>query len=152
GVDYFYFANPYPHTRVRADAGAIRRASDYEGFTCLKEGTRPEDGKIDREGDRVVYSWKKNTPPLSAKDQEKLIKSGVLKESELLTALRDVDTGKPVTAHAGSVYWNTYRNRWVMIFTEHFGTSLLGEVWYAEADAPVGPWVYGRKVVTHDKY
>jgi hypothetical protein len=29
---------------------------------------------------------------------------------------------------------------------------MLGEVWFAEADAPVGPWVYARKVVTHDKY
>src|SRR6185437_11783093 len=28
----------------------------------------------------------------------------------------------------------------------------LGEVWYAEADSPLGPWVYARKIVTHDKY
>ena len=28
----------------------------------------------------------------------------------------------------------------------------MGEVWYAEADTPLGPWVYARKIVTHDKY
>ena len=28
----------------------------------------------------------------------------------------------------------------------------LGEVWYSEADAPEGPWLHARKVVTHDKY
>ena len=40
-----------------------------------------------------------------------------------------------------------------MIFVETFGTpSFLGEVWYAEADSPIGPWVYARKVVTHDRY
>jgi hypothetical protein len=40
-----------------------------------------------------------------------------------------------------------------MIAVESFGsTSFLGEVWYAEADTPLGPWVYARKVVTHDKY
>jgi hypothetical protein len=31
-------------------------------------------------------------------------------------------------------------------------SSYLGELWFAEADTPVGPWVYARKVVTHDKY
>ena len=40
-----------------------------------------------------------------------------------------------------------------MIAVESFGsTSFLGEVWYAEADTPLGPWVYARKIVTHDKY
>src|SRR5262249_11669748 len=38
------------------------------------------------------------------------------------------------------------------IATEMGGTSMLGEVWYAEAAAPLGPWVYARKVVTHDRY
>ena len=72
---------------------------------------------------------------------------------ESLLNLRDIDSGKTVLAHGGSVYWNTYRNRWVMITVESFGsTSMLGEIWYAEADTPLGPWVYARKVVTHDKY
>ena len=30
--------------------------------------------------------------------------------------------------------------------------SQLGEVWYAEAEQPEGPWKYARKVVTHDRY
>ncbi|HEX6985797.1 MAG TPA: hypothetical protein VF170_10480, partial [Planctomycetaceae bacterium] len=60
---------------------------------------------------------------------------------------------KPVLAHGGSVYWNEYRGRWVMVFVELFGSpSHLGEVWYAEADTPVGPWVYAVKVATHDRY
>jgi hypothetical protein len=40
-----------------------------------------------------------------------------------------------------------------MIVVESSGkSSYLGEVWYAEADTPVGPWAYARQVVTHDKY
>ena len=39
-----------------------------------------------------------------------------------------------------------------MITVQSGGTSFLGEVWYAEADTPVGPWVYAVKVVTHDRY
>ena len=40
-----------------------------------------------------------------------------------------------------------------MIAVESFGSSsFLGEVWFAEADTPLGPWVYARKIVTHEKY
>ena len=39
-----------------------------------------------------------------------------------------------------------------MIAVELLGSSMLGEVWYAEADTPLGPWVYARKIVTHDDY
>jgi hypothetical protein len=40
-----------------------------------------------------------------------------------------------------------------MLFEQvHGSTSYLGEIWYAEGDTPTGPWVYARKIVTHDKY
>jgi len=40
-----------------------------------------------------------------------------------------------------------------MVTVQQFGEpSFLGEVWYAEADTPVGPWAYARKIVTHNKY
>ena len=39
-----------------------------------------------------------------------------------------------------------------MIFTESFGSSRLGEVWYAEADQPEGPWRTAVKIVTHESY
>jgi hypothetical protein len=151
-TEYVYFAHPYPLTRVRAAPAALARPAEYEGFTCLKEGTTPDEGRIDRDGDRVRWSWKKNTPPLSPQQQDKLVRDGRLKADEALLQLRDADTGKAVAAHGGSVYWNEHRKRWVMIAVQSFGTSFLGEVWYAEADTPVGPWVYARKVVTHDRY
>jgi hypothetical protein len=30
--------------------------------------------------------------------------------------------------------------------------SMLGEVWYAEAQRPEGPWRKGKQIVTHDRY
>ncbi len=151
-VEYVYFAHPYPMTRVRADAAALRRPAEYEGFTCLKEGTGAADAQIDRDGGRVRWGWKKNTPPLTPPLQDRLIRAGRLRPDEALLWLQDADTGRAVAAHSGSVYWNDYRKRWVLIAVQSFGTSALGEVWYAEADTPVGPWVYARKVVTHDRY
>src|SRR5262249_10188077 len=115
-------------------------------------GTKLEEGKVEGAGGRPRYGWKRNTPPLGPKEQAQLVKAGKLTADEALLHLQDADTGKAILAHSGSVYWNEYRRRWVMIGLEQFGTSLLGEVWYAEADTPLGPWVYARKIVTHDKY
>jgi hypothetical protein len=153
GVDYIYFGNPFPLVRVRADARHLRNVSNYEAYTCLRKGSRLDRPQPDRAADGSLrYGWKTNTPTVGPKEQADLIKKGVLKPEEALLQLRDVETGKPVLAASGSVCWNPYRKRWVMIAVQAFGTSFLGEVWYAEADTPLGPWVYARKVVTHDKY
>jgi hypothetical protein len=69
-----------------------------------------------------------------------------------LVQLRDVATKKNVRAHRGTVSWNAYRKKWIAIFVEEGGTSYLGEVWFAEADSPQGPWADCVKIVTHDKY
>src|SRR5207248_577055 len=111
----------------------------YEGFSCLQPGSRLEKPRLDRDGaGRLRYTWKKGTPPLDHDRQARLIKSGELKPEEALLQLQDAHSGKAVHAHAGSVYWNSYRNRWIMITVESGGTSFLGEVWYAEADTPLG--------------
>lgn len=61
--------------------------------------------------------------------------------------------GEAVKPHRGAIAWNAYRNRWVAVFTQLGGEpSALGEIWYAESDAPVGPWGDAQKVVTHDDY
>ena len=149
-VEYVYFCDPFPLVRAPATAEGLADLSLYEAFTCLKP-TR--DDEVERTPDGAVrYAWKPNTPPVGPAEQKKLVEAGELKPHEGLIQFRDRESGQPVFAHRGSVYWNEHRRRWVMIATEQFGTSLLGEVWYAEADTPVGPWTYAVKVVTHDKY
>jgi hypothetical protein len=67
--------------------------------------------------------------------------------------LRSASGGEEVAPHAGSIAWNSYRKRWVTVFHQLFGKpSMLGEVWYAEADAPTGPWGPAVKVLSHDNY
>ena len=145
-VEYVYFGDPYLLTRVRADAAHLLRLADYETFTCLKEGSRLADRRIED------YGWKKNAPAVGPAEQARLIRAGRLKAEDALLQLRDADSGKEVMAHRGSVSWNAYRRRWVLIAVQSSGTSPLGEVWYAEADTPLGPWVYARKVLTHERY
>jgi len=145
---YVYFADPYPVTRTLADPAHFLDLSTYECFTCVDEK-----GEVGRGVDgKVAWSWKRGAKAMSQEDEAKLIKEGKLQAEDARFQLRDVETGKPVLAHRGSVCWNDYRKRWVMIATQQFGTSFLGEVWYAEADSPTGPWTVARKIVTHDKY
>jgi hypothetical protein len=66
--------------------------------------------------------------------------------------LKDAATGKDIHLHISSVAYNEFRKKWVMIAEEGKGTSELGEIWYAEAPAPEGPWQRAVKIVTHEKY
>lgn len=64
-----------------------------------------------------------------------------------------IDGGTRVKPHSGSVAWNGWRKRWVTVFTEAFGKpSAFGEVWYAEAPSPTGPWTGAVKILSHENY
>jgi len=145
---YVYFGDPYPVTRTIGDAEHYLDLSTYERFTCLSA-----EGEVEREADGSVrWAWRRGVGPLTQEAEGTLVKEGKLKPEEARFQLRDVGSGKAVLAHRGSVCWNEYRKRWIMIATEQFGTSMLGEVWYAEAESPTGPWSTARKIVTHDQY
>ena len=67
-------------------------------------------------------------------------------------AARTAD-GREIKVHRGSIAWNSFRKKWITIFTQHSGTpSAFGEIWYAEADSPLGPWGSAVKVLSHDNY
>jgi hypothetical protein len=74
----------------------------------------------------------------------------VLKPQESLPSAVD---GKSVKPSSGSIAWNKFRQRWVTVFMETFGEpSAFGEVWYAEADSPFGPWGPAVKILSHKNY
>ena len=60
-----------------------------------------------------------------------------------------------VEMHAGTVQWNAYRKRWVMIAIEQAwdqkSPSYLGEVFYSEAPTPQGPFLKAIKIATHPR-
>ena len=58
-----------------------------------------------------------------------------------------------VKPHSGSIAWNAFRKRWVTVFMQALGKpSAFGEIWYAEAEVPTGPWGTAVKILTHDNY
>jgi len=73
-----------------------------------------------------------------------------LKPQESLASAAD---GKPVKPHSGSIAWNPWRKRWVTVFMQARGhPSAFGELWYAEAEAPTGPWGTAVKILSHENY
>ena len=152
---YWYFAQPYPFVRVKADWKSLLDPAAYEAFTCLAAGSGFDKNApaLDRDaGGRLVWGWKRDTAAVNVDRHHELVAAGKIASGEVWMDLCDAEGGKPVRAHRGSVRWNAYRGRWIMIFCQFWGTSALGEIWYAEADAPEGPWRTARKVVTHDTY
>lgn len=140
---YWYFTVPFPpavRMRVKAEWNQAIDPNQYDVFTKLGQ-KRPE-----------AYRW------ISF---EKLLEhfTSRTQAQEALAAewksfcLYDIENGNAIKPHNGSVFWNSWRKKWIMIFNQIGGdTSNLGEVWYAEADTPVGPWAYARKIVTHNHY
>jgi hypothetical protein len=152
---YIYFTAPYPALRVKADMKSYLDLASYEGYTCLKPGTRyggehKVSPQLDRDASgRLIWAWKKDTPPLYPKDQQDLIAAGKMTREESPFRLQDADGGKPILLNNCSCNWSAYRKKYVMIASEAMGATMLGEVWYSEADRPEGPWIHARKIITH---
>jgi hypothetical protein len=153
GTEYIYFTAAYPDLRVRADWKSCLDLSCYEGYTCLKPGTRYGDKdsvQLDRDSDgKLVWAWKKDTPPLNPRDQADLVAAGKMKREESPFRLEDPNGAKPITLNSTSCFWNDYRKKYIMIASEVMGVTVVGEVWYSEADRSEGPWVHARKIITH---
>jgi hypothetical protein len=153
GAEYIYFTAPYPALRVKADWKSYLDLAAYEGYTCLKTGARhtgKDDAQIERDSDgKLIWGWKRDTPPLTAREQADLVTAGKMKREESPFRLQDADGGKPILLSNCSCFWNDYRKRYIMVASEVLGATVLGEIWYSEADRPEGPWVHARKIITH---
>jgi len=147
-TDWLYFGDAGPCLRVPARFHDVCDPAQYEAWSYLGENgpRRRADGQLD-------YAWRKDVPPVESPQEEQLVQRRLIKPEECRAMPEDVATHRRVVLHEGSVYWNAYRRRWVLIAVEHGGKpSFLGEIWYAEADAPTGPWLHAVKIVTHDRY
>jgi len=158
GRKYYYFATPFPlavRMRVRAEWDDVIDANCYEVLTALKpkKSAGQLEPRLNPVKSNKPYRWIRfdelTGDDVSAKNS--VIEA--LKKETKDVQLYDIETGKEISPHGGTVYFNSYRQRWISIFVQQFGqSSFLGEVWYAEADTPVGPWAYAKKIVTHNKY
>jgi len=151
GTKWLLFGSPTPNVRVPATLKDVLDPEKYEAFTCLNERRLPVIGPAGV----PTWHWQKQLPPLNSKTERSLLLSGKIKPQHARFYPADAANPNEVRArvalHSGSVRWNEYRKRWVLLAGQIDGTSQLGEVWYAEADHPTGPFARAVKVATHDR-
>ena len=155
GETWFYFGHAMPNVRVRANLHDLIDPQRYQAFTSLRPGSRwnDDDPPLDRDKQgALVWAWKENTDLITPPRWAILLKKGLVNAEESKFELIDMETGDSIIPHSGSVTWNEHRKRWILITVQIGGRSILGEVWYAEALDPMGPWSPARRIVTHDGY
>jgi hypothetical protein len=139
--DYFYFTFPFATTRVKATYEAVTNPAEYEALAAVEESAQTK------------IRWQRFVKPLEQKPETQLMIYGKVALKDTRLQLVDAVSDKQVIMHNGTVRWNAYRNRWILIGVQIEGeSSFLGEVWYAESDQIDGPWTKGVKIATHDKY
>jgi hypothetical protein len=139
--DFVYFANPFPVVRVPARLAAFCDPRQYQAFAWDAEARQ--------------YTWQDRGPPVTQHAEQVRLQQQNLPAASVRFQLHDSISQRPVRIHRGSVNWNAFRQRWVLIGNEHNSSghpSHLGEVWYAEAPELTGPWTTAIKIATHPGY
>ena len=147
GTKYLLYGSPNPNVRTLASYEGVLNTLEYEAYTCLKT-----DGTVDTDKDGTpVWRWQKELPPLNSKDELALVKAKKIAAKHARFCPTSAD-GKQIELHSGSVRWNAHRKCWILVAGQIGGlSSHLGEVWYAEAAQPTGPFSTATKIITHDK-
>lgn len=140
-----YFAPPL---RVNARAESLLDPKSYEVFSAFGEARGSTLLRSDAE--TLDYAFRADA---RATNPDSVAKAGLPAAQSLEGHLADLLTGAAIRAADGAQTFSSARQRYVRIFQQLGGiSSNAGEIWYAEADTPLGPWVYAQKIVTHDRY
>ena len=140
--------------RIGATELKITDPTKWEAFTAIKTGTTDE--LVIRTDGTLNYDWKTNAPVITGTtgpiyfDGTNFVP--IPTDQRLFGHAKNPDTGLVFRPHNVATAFNPHRKRWVQTVQATFDSSFLGEVYYDEADTPMGPWVYGRKIVSHNNY
>ena len=142
GADEFVY---YPERlRIPANAEAMVDRDQYEQFSPYAENGSSEllsanDGSLD-------YAFR---PAALHATSELLSAAAVSADQDLDGHETDIETGEGRWLVAASTAWNAHRKRFLRV-TQQVGE--WGDLYHAEADTPMGPWVYTQRVIDHDQY
>lgn len=130
---FFYFANPFPATRVAASYEALTNPSEYQALA-----RDPKTGEL---------RWQTTKPPVTQTNEQSMIAAKQIKKEEAQMQMQDFSGGGTVIVSSADVAWNAYRKRWVMVASGSAGRGAAEHaLWYAESDKPEGPWKLALKV------
>ena len=135
---YVYFAHPFCLTRVVASYEAATSPTSYEALTWSDEDKK--------------FVWQQARGPTSAAEEARLMDKGRLRRKDARTQITAAITGESLPVAEGSVQWNAFRKRWILICTAASNDKNPGDVWYAEASNVDGPWSHAVQVAAHGSY
>jgi hypothetical protein len=161
GEEWVLFAGrPWPELRCKATVQGVADLDRYEGWTPLQAGSTMRHPKVVRTAaGELDYQWRVGTPPA---DLTQLQKLGLVTAAEAnASKILDTETGLELDVAGGSVHWHEGRQRWLAVFgalavdpSKTTSQSLLGEIWFAEAEALPGEKGFTRgnatKIATHN--
>lgn len=178
GARWLLFGSPTPNVRCPATLRDVLDPARYEAFTCAadpppgesappdkaaapgqtsspEQATSPGQPLVPRRAadGRLDWRWQRELPPVDSTTERGWLRRGLLRPDEARFSPADAEAPeRRVLLHSGTVRWNAYRGRWILIAGESGGgPSFLGEVWYAEAPAPTGPFRRAVRIATHDR-
>ncbi|HKB38402.1 MAG TPA: hypothetical protein VKD72_18310 [Gemmataceae bacterium] len=154
GTKWLLFGNPAPTVRVRERLADLLDSRRYEAFTCATAADKEKPAVPQTGGDgKPAWRWQSDLPPIDSAAEYEWLKAGKLKpEHARFCPANAADPQERIRLHSGTVRWNEHRKRWVLLAGQIGGkSSFLGEVWYAEARHPTGPFEKAVKVATHDR-
>jgi hypothetical protein len=142
---YVYY---WGRLRIGGSLKAFLAPDQYEQYTPYGPAGS---GDLQRAADASLdYGWRAGGRHV---DSAALKAAGATTDQDLDGHDRAVGSGSGIGLTANSIAWNAYRGRFVRIAQQVGGTpSALGELWHAEADTPMGPWVYAQKIISHNGY
>ena len=126
--------------RVRPTAADVTDPDGaWEAFTPILPGPSEE---IDRDANGAIrYAWRSGSRLFSPDETI----AGVTDAERLTGHTTEPAPGSTIDGGAvGTISYSDFRHRFVRIMQEDFGSTL-----YAEADTPMGPWLYARRVAEH---
>jgi len=138
--DFFYFTNPFCHTRVRATLKDVLTPASYEALT------------YDR--DAKQWNWQREKPPTLQALETRWALAETMPPEQMRYQMKDAD-GHVISLHNSSIQWNEWRKKFVLVGLQNgskLDPSPLGEMWYSESDSPTGPWTKAVKIATHPRY
>ncbi len=149
GIRWLVFGSPCPNVRVPARYEDVLNPGRYEAFTCVSS----KDAGSASEITPRQWRWQKELPPVDSARELEWAEAGTIKPDDTRFLPQNIDDpSELVRLHRGTVHWNEFRQKWILIAGQLNGTtSHLGEIWYSESDHPTGPFRYAKKIVTHDR-
>lgn len=156
GETYLASGNPFPVTRVRKALDAVLKPASFQSWSCMDPAADPKSAPPRRKPDGTLdWRWQDGPPVTVAIEQRWLKEKSIQPEEAYFLPEHAGQPGTLVFPHTGTVQWNAYRKKWILIVVElakdKKSPSMLGEVYYSEADAPHGPFRKAVKILSHDK-